>query len=293
MLLAPRAFAQTAHVANRCPRLSGPAYDEIDARVQLLLSGEAPARPLPAVVCTSSESFVEWEGRRFALTGLTPLVDEVVDIVESELRTDERSRDSAVTKSGAQVEQPALERGTGTPPPLPSVRQPAARAAVRPSDARGGGIALGIETELPSSTISTAIGPAFDFAASVGPLMLGGREAIRFSVHGRRVSFMDFQATLAYGAPFDPAKHWGAVVRFGGEWLVEYPEGNSGQAAVAPVTDVGLRLANSYGGVGLWLGLDAHFRLSPLLLRSRGSLSARDIGASFTLGCAFVDWSRK
>jgi hypothetical protein len=104
---------------------------------------------------------------------------------------------------------------------------------------------------------------------------------------------MDFQATAAYGAPFDPDARFGAVVRFGAEWMVAYPEGNSGQAAVVPVTDVGLRVASSMGMVRLWLGLDAHFRLSPLLLRSRGVLRANDVGASFTLGVAFVDWSRR
>ena len=137
------------------------------------------------------------------------------------------------------------------------------------------------------------MGPAFDFAASVGPILLGGREAIRFSVAGRRVSLMDFQATIAYGAPFDPGAHFGVVARFGPEWLVAYPEGNSGQAKVAAVGDVGLRLANSFGMVGLWLGVDAHFRLSPLVLRSRGTLAANDIGGSFTLGVVFVDWSRR
>ena len=290
------ALAQAAHVDNRCPTLSTRAYEELDARVLLLLRGEDGTRPLPAVVCNGASTWVEWGGQRFEVTGRTTIVDEVVDIIESQLHDDDRAEEADVkTAEAAAIAsgQPVLQRGNGNAPPTPSVRQPADRVAVRPADARGGGIALGIETELPSGSIATAVGPTFDFAASAGPLLIGAREAVRFSVSGRRVSFMDFQAAVAYGAPFDPAARFGAVVRFGAEWMVEYPEGNSGQAAVVPVTDFGLRLANSFGLVGLWCGVDAHFRLSPLLLRSRGVLRANDVGGSFTLGVDFVDWSRK
>ncbi|HYQ18169.1 MAG TPA: hypothetical protein VEQ58_20485, partial [Polyangiaceae bacterium] len=119
------------------------------------------------------------------------------------------------------------------------------------------------------------------------------REALRFSVQGHGVSFMDFQAAVAYGAPFDPDEHIGAVFRFGAEWMEAYPGGSSGQAVAVPIADVGLRLANSYGLVGLWFGVDAHFRLSSLALHGANELSANDVGASFTLGVAFVDWMHK
>jgi hypothetical protein len=295
------AWAQTAHVENHCPRLTPLAFEELDARVLLLLSG-AVRRPPPAVVCTKSKAWVEWDGKRFPILGKAPIADEVLDIIEAELQAESTSTPGAeptsptatsTSPTGAEPAPASSPDPPAPPAPLPAVAVAADRRAVRPADARGGGIALGIETELPSDTISTALGPSFDFAASVGPILLGGREAIRFSVAGRRVSLMDFQAAVFYGAPFDPAAHVGAVARFGAEWLVAYPEGNSGQAKVAPVTDLGLRLASSFGMVGLWFGVDAHFRLTPLALRSRGTLAANDIGGSFTLGAAFVDWSRK
>lgn len=289
LLYAASAGAQTAHVDNRCPQLSRATYDELDARVLLLLSGEV-RRPLPAVHCSKDTAWVEWEGRRYDLAGKAALADEVVDVVEAQLNAEHGEPDRAVAP------EPPAQAATAPPPATPArpgTGRPADRVAQRPSDARGGGISLGIQTELPSGSIATAMGPAFDFAASVGPILLGGREAIRFSVAGRRVSLMDFQASIAYGAPFDPSAHFGVVARFGPEWLVLYPEGNSGQAKVAAVSDVGLRLANSFGMVGLWLGIDAHFRLSPLVLRSRGTLAANDIGGSFTLGVMFVDWSRR
>jgi hypothetical protein len=296
LLSCTSAAAETMHAENRCPKLSTEGYEELDARLQLLLQSEGDARPLPAIVCIRAGSWVEWDGRRFDILGRASLVDEVVDIVEAQLHDAQRKRDSAskTTEDAAVAAgQPMLQRGSGTPPPPPTVRQPADRVAVRPSDARGGGIALGVESELPSDTIGAAVGPAFDFAASVGPLLVGGREALRFSVSGRRVSFMDFQAAVAYGAPFVPGARFGAVVRFGAEWMVAYPSGNSGQAAVAPVTDIGVRVAHAFGPVGLWLGIDAHFRLAELSLRSQSPLVANDVGGSCTLGVAFVDWSRK
>ena len=239
---------------------------------------------------------MEWDGQRYDILGRGPIADEVVDIVEAELHGAERTTDAdpKTTEAAAiAAGQPVLERGGGTAPRPPTVGQPADRVAQRAVDARGGGITLGIETEFPSPTLATSVGPTFDFGTSVGPLMLGGREAFRFTVANRQVSFMDFEGALAYGAPLDPDKTFGAVVRFGAEWMVAYPEGNSTQAAVVPVADAGLRLAHSFGLLGVWFGVDAHWRLSTLTLRSRQPLVANDVGTSFSLGVSFVDWSRK
>lgn len=294
--LSPVAATQSAHLVSRCARLSSEEYEELDARVLLLLEGDPRERTLPTVVCTPQASWVEWDGERFAIVGRAPLVDEVVDVIESHLHRDERQDEASsrrVEDEAVAAGQPMLERGTGDAPPPAAVGQPADRVARRPSDARGGGIALGIETELGSDTIDATVGPAFDFAASIGPVLVGGREAIRFTVGGRSVSFMDFQLLVGYGAPFDPSKRFGVVLRSGPEWMVAYPEGNSGQAAVVPVVDLGLRVAHHWGPVGVWLGLDARLRLSRLSLRSQSELIASDVGGSLTLGAAFVDWSRR
>jgi hypothetical protein len=104
---------------------------------------------------------------------------------------------------------------------------------------------------------------------------------------------MDFEVAVGYGAPFNPDKVLGVVARFGAEWMVAYPEGNSGQAAVVPVTDLGVRAAYGIGAVTIWFGADAHLRLATLSLRSRQPIVANDVGGSFSLGVALVDWSRK
>lgn len=282
--------ADTAHVVNRCPRLTSEQYEELDARVLLLLKADSGARALPAVVCTPERAWVEWDDQRHAIVGRAPLVDEVVDVIETQLNgsSARRVEDEAVAAG-----EPTLQRGGGVAPPLPSVVQPADRVALRPADAKGGGIALGVETELASDSIAMTTGPAFDFAASVGPVLIGGRESIRFTLSGRRVSFMDFQLLVGYGAPFDPSKRFGIALRGGPEWMVAYPEGNSGQAAVVPVIDLGLRVAHHWGPLGVWLGVDARWRVSRLSLRSRSDLVANDLSGSLTLGAAFVDWSRK
>jgi hypothetical protein len=295
-LFSSRAWALEAHVDNRCPKLSAAAYEELDARVLLLLKSEESARSLPAVVCSAEGSWVEWDGQRYEIVGRASIQDEVLDIVEAELHDAERNAaaDPKTTEATAVASgQPMLERGSGRAPPAPAVRQPADRVAVRSADARGGGITLGTELELESETVGPSVGPVFDFGTSVGPLTLGGREAFRFTTAKRQVSFMDFEGSVAYGAPLNPDKLYGAVVRFGAEWMVAYPEGNSAQAVVVPVTDVGLRLAHSWGLLGIWFGVDTHIRLAALQLRSRTPLIANDVGLSFSMGVSFIDWSRK
>jgi hypothetical protein len=289
-------YAQSEHVGDRCPRLSNAEYEELDARVLLLLKSEGGAERLPTVVCGDGGSWVAWHDRRFTILGRAPIADEVVDIIEAELQdterrfaADARIGENGVAAAGVPVLQPS---GAAAAAPAHGGRR-ADPIALRAADARGGGIALGLETELPSDSISTSMGPTFDFGTSVGPLILGGREAFRFSVGGRSVSFMDFEGAVAYGAPFNPDAPLGAVVRFGAEWMVAYPEGNSAQAAVVPMVDCGIRAAHSFGLLGFWFGLDAHVRLADLSLRSRSPLIANAVGGSLTLGVSFVDWSRK
>lgn len=284
--------AEPSHVENRCPRLSTGAYEELDARVLLLLKSAGGARPLPAVICNDVGSWVQWGGRHFDILGRAPLVDEVVDIVEAELHGTDASA-KAAEDSAVAAGEPVLERGAGAAPPLPPTVQPADRLAVRPADARGGGISAAIESELVSDHIGIATGPAFDFGTSVGPVQLGGREAFRFTFAKRQVAMMDFEASFGYGAPFNPDAWFGAVLRFGAEWMVAYPSGNSGQAAVAPVVTLALRVGHSSGLVGWWFGTDVRFRPIQLGLHSTDSLVASDVSGSLSLGVAFVDWSRK
>lgn len=296
LALARPAGGQTAHVENRCPRLAMGEYEEIDARVQLLLRTEANSPPLPAVVCADKDAWVEWQGRRFPILGRAPIVEEVVDIVEGILHDSERRADAdpqSAEDSAVAAGQPMLERGAGSAPAPPATTKRADPLAGRASDARGGGIALGMEVELPSDDIGVAYGPSFDFGASAGPFIVGGHEAIRVSPGKRSVTFMDFAVMLAYGAPLNPDARFGFVTRFGAEWMIAYPEGNSSQATVAPVWDVGLRVQHTFPVVGIWLGLDGHYRLSKLTLRSADSISANDVGGSLSLGVSFVDWSRK
>lgn len=293
LLASASGHAKGEHVTNRCPRLSSAEYEELDARVLLLVQGEAAARlELPAVVCTRTGAWVQWDDERVEIVGRGALVDEVVDIVEARLHDAERKADAdpKTTEDLAVAEgRPMLERGLGPPPaPPPNVQRP--RMAARPADARGGGISAGFEAEYVSDSLGLAIGPAFDFANSAGPLVIGGREAFRFTASERQTVFMDFEGLIGYGAPFNPDARFGGVLRFGAEWMVAYPEGNAGQSAVAPVVALGFRLAHSFGLVGLWFGVDSRLRLSRLNLQSGG---ASDVTGSLTLGVAFVDWSRK
>lgn len=295
-LFAPESQAAAARVENRCPRLTAAEYEELDARVQLLLKSEREQRSPPAVVCSDEGAWVEWNGQRLRVLGRAAIVDEVVDIIEAQLHDAERKAeaDPKTTESQAIADgQPMLEQGSETAPPAPSLGRPADPRATRAVDARGGGVAVALEAEMPSESFPWVVGPAFDFGTSVGPLLLGGREAFRSTTSGRQLVFMDFEGSISYGAPLNPDKVFGATLRFGGEWMVAYPQGNSGQSAVTPTIAAGLRFAHNFGLVGLWVGGDARYRLSQLGLFARERLVADDVGVTLSLGLAFVDWSRK
>ncbi len=298
-LCAPGARAEEgrSHVENRCPRLSVAEYDELDARVLLLLKGEPRGRALPVVVCTAAGAYVEWSGQRYEIVGRASLVDEVVDLVDGVLHGDARGVDARPRRAEAGAVAaggPTLERSEA-PAAAPPQRERADPIALQAKDARGGGVSLAMQLDVPSRSIGPALGPVFDFATSVGPLLLGGREAIRFTTRPsqRLLSFMDLQGSIAYGAPFNPDRSWGVVTRFGAQWMVAYPDGNSSQASVVPIFDVGLRAAHAFGFVSVWLGFDVHFRLERLRLRSLGDEQSAEVSPSLTLGVAFVDWSRK
>ncbi|HVY30039.1 MAG TPA: hypothetical protein VHB79_25955 [Polyangiaceae bacterium] len=283
-----------ARIDNRCERLSGADYEELDARVQLLLASEGAEQSVPAVVCSKEEAWVEWRGARFPILGRGSIVDEVVDIVEAQLHGAQRraEADPKTTEDRAVASgRPMLEAGLDTP--APPVAQAADTRAARAADARGGGVSISVEAELPAGSLPWAVGPAFDFGATVGPVIVGGREAFRWTTSGRQVALMDFEGSVAYGAPLNPDALLGAVLRFGAEWMVAYPQGNSGQADVVPEIDFGVRIAHSFGSVGLWFGADARFRLGSLALHQRDPLVANDVGAVFALGASYVDWSRK
>jgi len=293
---APFALAKTPQLENRCPRLTAAGYEELDARVKLLLRADDTNRGLPVVVCTAEAAWVEWGEERLTVLPRLPLEDEFLDVIEARVHRDARAReaDPKTTETKAIESGEPVLAAASEPAAAPAKAQRADPLALRASDARGGGIAVGVQIEPPSDTIGFAVGPAFDFGGSIGPLLIQGREAFRFaSADERSVLFMDFEAGLGFGAPLNPDARFGVVARFGAEWLIAYPEGNSGQAAAIPIAALGLRIAERVGPASVWLGLDGHFRLTELSLRSSSPIVANDVTAILTLGVAFVDWSRK
>lgn len=291
----PVALAHGEHVENRCPKLTPAEYEELDARILLLLKSESTAHALPSVFCGPAESWVEWEDERLPIAGREPLVDEVVEIVEGRLHDAAAKAEPAVATPPSRPA--AVAAPESTPPttgaPAPARGQPADRTAKRAVDARGGGILVGIEGQLPTGSVGAAFGPMFEFSTSLGPVLLGARESFHFTAGRRSVVFMDFEGVASYGAPLDPDALLGASLGFGPEWMVAYPEGNSSQAAVVPTARLGPRIGHSFGLVGIWAGVDVRVRLAKLSLRSQTPLVADDVQGSLTFGVSFVDWSRK
>lgn len=271
---------------NRCPRLSEAEYEELDARVQLLLRSDG-ARGLPAIVCEEGRAWIEWNGTRTRVLGLRPLVDEAVDVIERLIHDAGRT-----TRAETQaLEASAVAAGE------PVLRAPVSSSdAVRPRPS-GGGIAIGLETELPAASLPLMTGPAFHFGGNVGPLLVGGREAFRFGVNDLDVLLMDFEALVGYGAPLDPTKTFGLELRGGAEWMVLYPDGNYARATLAPIASLGLRVSLPWAERArhsAWLGLDARLRLTETALPLEDDVvKASAYSVSFTLGWAYTVWTGK
>jgi hypothetical protein len=97
------------HVYNLCPRLSDAQYDEVDARVLLLLRSEPRSYPLPAIACDEDAAWLERDGRRFELPGRS-IPDEVVAAMDAELHQGATSEPS----------EPAPKLSASLPAALPS-----------------------------------------------------------------------------------------------------------------------------------------------------------------------------
>lgn len=148
------ARAESSHLENRCPRLSPAAYEELDARVQLLLQGREKPSPPPAVVCDGASAWVEWAGQRLEVPARTPLADEFVEVIEAHLNGEVGAApaSSRGTEAKAVASRQPLLPAASEAPLVPPTPQPAARMAQRAEDARGGGVALGVQIEPPSES---------------------------------------------------------------------------------------------------------------------------------------------
>ncbi len=277
------ALADEARIDSRCPRLSAPELDELNARVMLRLAAAPQPHAPPVVVCTAESSWLEWEGRRLELPGRTGLVDEVVEVVDLALQPD-----APVSVAERPTPAPAPPRASPAPPPADL--RPAQTATPRATRNRGG-IAVGFESELPSHHVGSAFGPSFDEGLNVGPLSVGARQAFRFTTTRPQVSFMDFEGTIGLGAPLRKGEPLGAVARFGVECLVGHPRGKA-EVGAAPVLSLGLRAARDFDVVGLWLGVDARLRLSTLSAGSLDPIVASQLTASLSVGVSFLDSTR-
>jgi len=263
-----------------CPSLTPSDYDELNARLLLRLATAPAAHSLPTLVCDESGARVEWEGRRAELPNRERLVDEVLEVVEAMLDADAAPSAPAPARRPSIAEEPAPDR-TSAPAPRARPAPPANRGA----------IALGLETELPSHEIGTTLGPVFEEGVNLSALTLGAREAFRFALTDPQVSFMDFEALLAFGAPLRQSEPLGFAARLGVECLVAHPRGVLSVAA-APLAGLGLRAARDFEAVGIWLGVDARLRLTPLRAGEGEPIRASDVTTSFSFGVTFLDSPR-
>lgn len=103
------------------------------------------------------------------------------------------------------------------------------------------------------------VGPRLDVGVSISsPWTFVASEGLRFSlagIDGGVASLIALRFGAAYGAPYTPGHHWGAVAFGGWEWFYDSTELTSSATGT-----LGLRAAHQVETVALWVGVDGVLR---------------------------------
>jgi hypothetical protein len=276
LLAAPSALAQ--RVTRECPQLSDARWQELEARLRVLLG--VHGRPDLGVElrcgAAAPEVVLSDEG---AVTRLPLENGELVEVtlaaVEAELArsralpTDVAPETPETPDTPAAAPAPPRDARSASPrtatpkvsPPTPAARRPSPeRESPLPVLSGGIGLGLGVETwgsEWP------ALGPRLHLALGHADVCVVAVEALGF---GRleRHDALTFSTELgaAWGAPYAPLRAFGAQLLLGHEWL------SASENAAAPTqtsgvwsVSLGARAAVPVAPVSFFVGPDFRVRL--------------------------------
>jgi hypothetical protein len=156
-----------------------------------------------------------------------------------------------------------------------------------------GGLGLGLMTEFWSGTSGMGTGPRLDI--SIGPsgpfaILIG--EGALFGVgssDASKVLLLEFQAGLAFGAPYKTREGFGAVLLAGAERLAASGANSdsTGSSIWTSVFDLGARGSLSLSNLNLWLGLDGILRGSDFETGPPNPVRVASASFMLSLGCFF------
>jgi hypothetical protein len=262
--------AQAGAVDVRCPDMPPPVRDELEARIVLTMDTAGVRWSHLAVECDGYGVWIVWfDGSRALVDQRGGLVSGAIALVESRISYDRYNAPVASAQPVPDV------------PPRPDLEEPPREQPSQPDTAKSdrkkgteGGIGAGMSTEFWGSS-AVGIGPRLDVA--VGPpgvLAFLLSESALFgtgAASSSQITMFDFQAGVAFGAPYKVRSGFGGLVLVGAERIAAAnSRSDSGSLWEWNATlDLGARGSFKLNAVNMWLGAD-------LMLRSSGF----DVGGS-------------
>jgi hypothetical protein len=271
LLAAPSALAQG--VTRECPRLSDARWQELEARLRVLLGVHGRAELGVELRCDAASAEVVLSDAG-AVTRLPLENGELVEVtlaaVEAELvRGRAMPPDVSPPETPAAVPASPSDSSPSSPRTATPKVSPRAPAAPRPPPKReppapvlSGGIGLGLGAETWGSEWP-ALGPRLHLALGHADVCVVAVESLGF---GRleRHDALTFSTELgaAWGAPYAPLRTFGAQLLLGHEWLsasenAAAPSQTSGVWSVS----LGARAAVPVAPVSFFVGPDFRVRL--------------------------------
>jgi hypothetical protein len=272
-------------VAVRCSRITPARSDELVARIHLAIhSADASAAPASInVECDDQATRVAWDvppTEELEVDESGGLVEGVLDAVDRRLVTfRDRSARQSVTSRAAPptpAETPDLT--------IRRVRIPTlAQRRVR----RAGGLGLALTVE-PWPDEKLGMGPRLDLGVGIGPVVAVSSEGFRLGVGDEHSSFLfDVAMGAGWGAPFDPARAFGAVALLGIEYFSAFRAEtgpNSSQTVATATATLGIRGSIRAGPTAVWLGLDGRYRPDPPEFGAPFHVALGRLSALFSVG---------
>jgi len=271
--------AQAQRVEHACPRLSEARWQELEARLRVLLGVHQRAELAVEVRCdeTHAEVILSERGSptRLALAPGDDIVEGTLALVEAELARREAAASRAPPAPPEAPPPVANEPKPRDPgpsgeraPPRAPVSAAAPRAVESPPDepepsapGLSGGIGLGLGAETWGER--PAFGPRLHLALGHEALCAVAVESLSFGRLERHAA-LTFSTELgaAWGAPYAYGRHLGAQVLLGYEWL-SASENDAAPSQTSGVWSVafGGRAALPIQSVSLFVGPDLRVRI--------------------------------
>lgn len=271
--------AAATQIDTACPRLGADQVPELAARARLTLRTTSTPPARVSVECDATHAQVVWDGppvERLAVDERDGLVEGVLQVLERRARGKRRSEPAPVAAPVADA--PDLDAS----PPVPS-RAPGSRWRRTPPSPGGFGLAASSATW--TRRAGTGVGGRLDVGVGLGALVPAASEQLLGGIGGD-ISLWSFTTALgvAWGAPWDARRHFGASALVGFEWF----SGPGRQSESTPMLDLGVRAATVAGPLAYWVGIDARARAAPETLGDPVNVELPRVSASLSIGAVLL-----